>query len=87
MDTQFFVTALSTQKVILGYPWLVEANPKINWREQKFSWWKNIPKVNIYEIVLEIQQQVVQDLYDLNNELVISFIQGKPGNEHELTNE
>ncbi len=21
------------------YPWLVEANPKINWREQKFSWW------------------------------------------------
>src|SRR6266542_4093895 len=24
---------------------------------------------------------------DLDNELVISFIQGKPGNEHELTNE
>ncbi len=33
MDTQFLVTALDKQKVILGYPWLVEANSKINWRE------------------------------------------------------
>ena len=85
MDTQFLVTVLSMQKVILGYPWLVEANPKINWREQKFSWWEETPKVNIYEIMLEIQLQVEEDLYDLDNELVISFIQGKPGNEHELT--
>src|SRR6266542_1711854 len=28
-DTQFLVTALGTQKVILGYPWLVKANPKL----------------------------------------------------------
>jgi len=87
MDAQFLVTMLGMQKVILGYPWLVEANPKINWREQKFSWWEETPKVNIYEIVLEIQCQVEEDLYDLDNELVISFIQGKPGNEHELTDE
>src|SRR6266545_4238323 len=86
-DTQFLVTALGTQKVILGYPWLVEANPKIDWREQKFSWWKETPKVNIYEIMLEIQRQVEEDLYDLDNELVIAFVQGKPGNEHELTDE
>src|SRR6266511_1278698 len=86
-DTQFLVTVLGMQKVILGYPWLVEANPKIDWREQKFSWWKEIPKVNIYEIVLEIQCQVEEDLYDLDDELVISFAQGKPGNEHELTDE
>ena len=46
-DTQFLVTALGMQKVVLGYPWLVEANPKINWREQKFSWWEETPKVNI----------------------------------------
>jgi len=37
--------------------------------------------------VLEIQCQVKEDLYDLDNELVISFIQGKPGNEHKLTDE
>ena len=86
-DTQFLVTALGTQKVILGYPWLVEANPKINWREQKFSWWEETPKVNIYEIVLEIQHQVEKDLYDLDDELIIAFVQGKPGNEHELTDE
>src|SRR6266540_3906009 len=75
------------QKDILGYPWLVEANPKINWREQTFSWWEETPKVNIYEIVLEIQRQVEEDLYDLDDELVIAFVQGKPGNEHELTDE
>src|SRR6266542_5895311 len=86
-DTQFLVTVLGTQKVILGYTWLVEANPKINWREQKFSWWEETSKVNIYEIVLEIQQQVEEDLYNLDNELVISFIQGQPGNKHELTDE
>ena len=68
-DTQFLVTALGMQKVILGYPWLVEANPKINWREQKFSWWKETSKINIYEIMLEIQCQVEEDLYDLDNEL------------------
>src|SRR6266511_3278864 len=86
-DTQFLVTVLGTQKVILGYPWLFEANPNINSREQKFSWWEETPKVNIYEIVLEIQCQVKEDLYDLDDELIISFIQGKPGNEHELTDE
>src|SRR6266511_2098234 len=86
-DMQFLVTALGVQKVILGYPWLIEANPKINWREQKFSWWEETPKVNIYEIVLEIQCQVKEDLYDLDDELVISFVQGQPGNEHELTDD
>ena len=86
-DTQFLVTVLGMQKVILGYPWLVEANSKINWREQKFSWWEETPKVNIYEIMLEIQCQVEEDLYDLDDELVIFFIQGKPGNEHKLTDE
>ena len=35
--------------------------------------------------MLEIQCQVKEDLYDLDNELIISFIQGKPGNKHELT--
>src|SRR6266511_2995427 len=86
-DTQFLVTALGMQKVILEYPWLVEANPKIYWREQKFSWWEETPKVNIYEIVLEIQCQVEEDLYDLNDELVIAFVQGKPGNKREFTDE
>ena len=37
--------------------------------------------------MLEIQCQVEEDLYDLANELIISFIQEKPGNKHELTDE
>ena len=30
MKTQFLVTVVGLQRVILGYPWLVYANPKIN---------------------------------------------------------
>ena len=37
--------------------------------------------------MLKIQRQVEEDLYDLDDELVIAFVQGKPGNEHELTDE
>ena len=37
MKTQFLVTVLGLQRVILGYPWLVYANPKINWKKQEFS--------------------------------------------------
>ena len=38
MKTQFLVTALGLQRVILDYPWLVYANPKINWKKWEFSW-------------------------------------------------
>jgi len=51
---RFLVTALGTQKVILGYPWLVYANPKINWRKKEFSWWDDTLQMNIYEIVATI---------------------------------
>ena len=33
MMTQFLVTVLGSQRVILGYPWLIYANPKINWKK------------------------------------------------------
>jgi len=39
-DIRFLETALGKQLVILGYPWLVNANPKINWRKREFSWWE-----------------------------------------------
>ena len=55
MKTRFLETALGTQKVILGYPWLVEANPKINWRKRTFSWWDNPRQINIYQVMMDIQ--------------------------------
>jgi len=76
MKIQFLVTALGLQRVILGYPWLVNANPKINWKKREFSWWDTILKVNIYEVVLKIQDQIEQEIHETDNDLVIAFIQG-----------
>jgi Retroviral aspartyl protease len=32
------VTGLEKQKVILGYPWLKQTNPDINWKECTLTW-------------------------------------------------
>jgi len=37
-NTRLFVTGLGKQKIILGFPWLNEHNPKINWKTREFSW-------------------------------------------------
>ena len=34
----FFVTGLGKQKVILGFPWLREHNPIIDWINGKIKW-------------------------------------------------
>ena len=39
LEEEFLVTALGRQRIILGYPWLKRANPKINWMKKEFSWW------------------------------------------------
>jgi len=36
--TRLMVTGLGKQRIILGFPWLNEHNPDINWRTGKFIW-------------------------------------------------
>ena len=38
MNLQLLIMGLGKQKIILGFPWLNEHNPDINWRTGKFSW-------------------------------------------------
>ena len=38
MDLQLLVTGLGNQKIILGFPWLSEHNPDIDWKTGKFKW-------------------------------------------------
>ena len=38
MDVQLLVTRLGNQKIILGFPWLNEHNPDINWKTGEFKW-------------------------------------------------
>ena len=38
MDMQLLVTGLGNQRIILGFPWLNECNPDINWKTGEFKW-------------------------------------------------
>ena len=38
MNLCLLVTGLGKQKIILGFPWLHEQNPDINWKTGDFSW-------------------------------------------------
>ena len=40
MTTELLVTGLGKERIILGFPWLKEQNPDINWKTGKFSWRK-----------------------------------------------
>jgi len=88
-DIQFLETALGKQSVILGYPWLVNANPKINWRKREFSWWEEDDQfqVNIFAVLMEIQHEIEEDLYEETEELVIQFIRNVDKPKHEIDDE
>ena len=37
-NTDLLVTGLGKERIILGFPWLNEHNPDINWKTGEFSW-------------------------------------------------
>ena len=39
MDLQLLVTRLGNQRSILGFSWLNEHNPDIDWKTGEFKWW------------------------------------------------
>ena len=71
----FLVTSLGREKVILGYTWLEQENPDIDWK-QKTLQWRTSDRKNIYTI---FRYQDPDEIQDQN--LVISYIQGEPTEE------
>lgn len=75
----FLVTALGKQRVILGYPWLEEENPDIDWRQQTIRW-RTRERRNIYAMFKHESPENVND-----PQLVISYIRERqPTDEEEL---
>ena len=37
-NTELLVTGLGKERIILGFPWLNEHNPDINWKTGEFTW-------------------------------------------------
>ena len=42
-ESRLLVTSLGQETVILGYPWLRQENPDINWKSQTLTWRKENP--------------------------------------------
>src|ERR1700678_4439195 len=42
---QLFLTGLGKQKIMLGFPWLQEQNPIINWKTGEFHWQRYVPDI------------------------------------------
>ena len=40
---RLLLTGLGKQRIILGFPWLQEQNPIINWRTGEFCWQTHVP--------------------------------------------
>ena len=58
MDLQLLVTGLGSQRIILGFPWLNEHNPDINWKTGEFKWRTHWPlKVKRYHDKLVLQEE------------------------------
>ena len=37
-EERFYITGLGNQKIILGFPWLKQHNPQINWKTGSITW-------------------------------------------------
>jgi hypothetical protein len=80
--TELLVTGLGRKKVILGYPWLVDLNPDIDWRKGILRWRHDRPgssrnarlTANIYATLFD-KETLVEDVED--QDLVISYIKGE----------
>lgn len=78
-NLKFLVTALGKQRIILGYPWLEEENPDIDWRQQTIKW--RTQRANIYAM---FKHDYPEDEND--PQLTISYLRNwKPTDEEELT--
>ena len=92
MTTELLVTGLGKERIILGFPWLQEQNPDINWKTGEFSWreprkqrFLNLPprKDRKCKLILpeipdddEWKNQTINSIND-DMDLLISYINGK----------
>ena len=69
MKLRLYVTGLGRQKVILGFPWLNEYNPEIDWKTGRFTWKTPFRRVKIKRFhekhplntAKELVQQLIND--------------------------
>ena len=71
MTMELLVTGLGKERIILGFPWLQEKNPEINWKTGKFSWreprkWRflNLPPRKDKKHKIILQKPMIEEIPD-----------------------
>src|ERR1700678_418693 len=62
---RLFLTGLRKQKIILGFPWLQEQNPIINWKTGEFCWPIRVPDMKKIRRLTEQQWKNKQETKEL----------------------
>ena len=70
-DLVLLATALDRQNIILGYTWLEDENPDIDWRKNTLIW-RMKPYRNIYAMIRPTEMEEPDE-----QQLVIPFIKGE----------
>ena len=58
---RLLLTGLGKQKIILGFPWLHEQNPQINWKTGEFKWPTYIPNIKRIRQLTEERERKLLD--------------------------
>ena len=77
-DEQLLVTGLGKQKIILGFPWLSEENPIIDWKTGQINW-RNTPVKPKIETKLnedEHKNQTLNPLKENTSHILSELING-----------
>src|ERR1700678_4311353 len=62
---RLLLTGLGKQRIILGFPWLQEQNPIINWRTGEFCWQTGVPDIKKIRRLTEQQWKNEQETKEL----------------------
>ena len=52
-----YITGLGKQKIILGFTWLKETNPDINWQTSKIKWWPMLGNEDCADLPVNTPEQ------------------------------
>ena len=84
-DTQLLVTGLGKEQIILGFPWLNEHNPDINWKSREISWRQQRRKLIIKQSSkkrpVTISEEEDKDMYLNQTQNPLASITGETDSE------
>lgn len=74
---RFLATGLGKQRIILGFPWLRDKNPNVDWQKGTLQW-RHSPNKAFTKAFIQALTPIETYVEDINDDsLVISYLQGE----------